>query len=298
MAATSQPRALWKASLEVGGTIRVPVKMYTAVRPQEIHFHMLHDQDGVRIRQVLECPVENKEVPREHAVKGFELRKGEYVIVHDEDLEHCGPVASRTIEVRQFVEPRAIDPIFFEKTYYLGPDEGGDKSYRVLAEAMKRTEKMAVVEFVLRNKQYVAALRTLDHGDGDEPLLCLQTMRFADEVLTPEEAEWGEPQEGEGKGKGKGKKKGDAGAGVVTAKVSERELAMAEQLVASLASDFDPSRYHDEYRNCVMEMIQKKAAGEEILLQPPPKPEPTKSRDLTAVLKASLEEVKKRRKSA
>jgi DNA end-binding protein Ku len=296
MAATSQPRALWKASLEVGGAIRVPVKMYTAVRPQEIHFHMLHDQDGVRIRQVLECPVENKEVPREHAVKGFELRKGEYVIVHDDDLEHCGPVASRTIEIRQFVEPSAIDPIFFEKTYYLGPDEGADKSYHVLAAAMKRSGKMAVVEFVLRNKQYLAALRTLDHGDGGEALLCLQTMRFADEVLTPEEAEWGEPPEGEAKSKGKGKKKGDAG--VVTAKVSERELAMAEQLVASLASDFDPSRYHDEYRDCVMEMIQKKAAGEEILIQPPPKPEPTKSRDLTAVLKASLEEVKRRRKSA
>ena len=290
--ASSVPRALWKATLEVGAAVRVPVKLYTAVRPQEIHFHMLHDQDGVRVRQVLECPVEHKEVPREHAVKGFELRKGEYVIVHEEDLEHCGPVPSRTIQVRQFVEPGEIDPVFFEKANYLGPDEGGAKTYAVLAEVMKQSGRMAVVEYVLRGKQYLAALRALEAGGA--VVLCLQAMRYADEVLTPEEAEWGEPQGG---GKGKGKKKGSAG-GVVTAKVSDRELAMAEQLVGSLASDFDPSRYHDEYRACVMEMIRKKAAGEEVTFQPPTGPPTTKARDLAAMLKASIDEAKKRRKSA
>ena len=293
--ASSAPRALWKATLEVGASVRVPVKLYTAVRPQEIHFHMLHDQDGVRIRQILECPVEGKEVPREHAVKGFELRKGEYVIVQEGDLEHCGPVPSRTIQVRQFVEPGEIDPVYFEKTYYLGPDEGGEKTYAVLAEAMKRSGRMAVAEYVLRGKQYLAALRTLEAGGGVRPVLCLQTMRYADEVLTPEEAEWGEPEEGT---KGKGRKKGGAGAGVITAKVSDRELAMAEQLVASLASDFDPSRYRDEYMDCVMEMIKKKAAGEEVQTQAPAGPPPTKTRDLTAMLKASIDAAKKRRKSA
>jgi DNA end-binding protein Ku len=293
--ASSAPRALWKATLEVGAAVRVPVRLYTAVRPQEIHFHMLHDQDGVRIRQVLECPVEHKEVPREHAVKGFELRKGEYVIVHEEDLEHCGPVPSRTIQVRQFVEPGEIDPIYFEKASYLGPDAGGEKSYAVLAEAMKRSGRMAVVEYVLRAKQYLAALRVLETHGREGAVLCLQPMRYADEVLSPEEAEWGEPEHG---GKGKGKKKGGGGAGVITAKVSDRELAMAEQLVASLNSDFDPSRYHDEYRACVMEMIKKKASGEEVHFQPPKGPPPTKPRDLTAMLKASIDAAKKRRKGA
>lgn len=290
--ASSAPRALWKATLEIGESVRVPVRLYTAVRPQQIHFHMLHDQDGVRIRQVLECPVENKEVPREHAVKGFELRKGEYVIVHDEDMEHCGPVPSRTIAVRQFVEPGQIDAVFFEKTYYLGPDEGGGKAYAVLARAMKQSGRMAVAEYVLRGKQYLAAIRTLE--TDARPVLCLQTMRYADEVLSPEEAQWGE-EEG---GKGKATKKGGVGAGVITAKVSDRELAMAEQLVASLASEFDPSRYRDEYRDCVMEMIQKKAAGEEVTFQPPASPPPTKARDLTAMLKASIDAAKKRRKGA
>jgi DNA end-binding protein Ku len=292
--ASSAPRSLWKATLEVGAAVRVPVKLYTAVRPQEIHFHMLHDQDGVRIRQVLECPVEHKEVPREHAVKGFELRKGEYVIVHEDDLEHCGPVPSRTIQVRQFVEPGEIDPVFFEKANYLGPDEGGDKSYAVLAEAMKQSGRMAIVEYVLRAKQYLAALRVLETGGRGGAVLCLQPMRYADEVLSSEEAEWGEQEEG---GKGKGKK-GGAGAGVITAKVSDRELAMAEQLVASLNSDFDASRYRDEYRACVMEMIQKKAAGEEVHFRPPPGPPPTKASDLTATLKASIDAAKKRRKNS
>jgi DNA end-binding protein Ku len=294
--ASSAPRALWKATLEVGSAVRVPVRLYTAVRPQEIHFHMLHDQDGVRIRQVLECPVEHKEVPREHAVKGFELRKGEYVIVHEEDLDHCGPVPSRTIQVRQFVEPGEIDPVFFEKASYLGPDEGGAKTYAVLAEAMKRSGRLAIVEYVLRAKQYLAALRVLELPRRGGAVLCLHPMRYADEVLSPEEAAWGEPEEG-GMGKGKRKGSGGGGAGVITAKVSDRELAMAEQLVASLNSDFDPSRYRDEYRACVMEMIQKKAAGEEVRVQPPPGPRATKPRDLTAMLKASIDAAKKRRKA-
>ena len=152
---------------------------------------------------------------------------------------------------------------------------------------------MAVVEYVLRAKQYLAALRVLETRGRGGAVLCLQPMRYADEVLNPEEAEWGEPEEG-----GKGKKKGGAGAGIVTAKVSDRELAMAEQLVASLNSDFDPSRYRDEYRACVMEMIQRKAAGEQVHVQAPTGPPTTKPRDLTAMLKASIDAAKKRRKGS
>src|SRR5829696_3020909 len=135
------PRAQWKAVIEIAaggkgghaGAISVPVKLYGAVRAQQIHFRQLHDQDETPVRQVLECPVENKEVPREHAVKGYEFRRDQYVIVREEDLEGCGPVASRTISVRHFVDLDAIDPVYFDKPYFLGPDVGGQKGYAVLA---------------------------------------------------------------------------------------------------------------------------------------------------------------------
>src|SRR5215210_6270674 len=147
--ATTVPRAQWKAVIELpGGAISVPVKLYTAVRPQGVSFRMLHDQDETPVRQVLECPAEQKEVPREHAVKGFELRKDQYVIVTDEDLERCGPVASRTIAVRQFVDPQRLDPVYFDKPYLLGPDAGGQKAFTVLLRAMEEVGRVAVVEFV------------------------------------------------------------------------------------------------------------------------------------------------------
>src|SRR5947208_12396675 len=121
-------RALWKAVLEAG-PLRVPVRMYTAVRPNELRFRMLHDQDHVPVRQVLECPVEGKEVPREHAVRGFEVREDEYVVVSDEELDHCGPVPGRVIAVRQFIDPADADPLSLDKPYYLGPDAGGEREY-------------------------------------------------------------------------------------------------------------------------------------------------------------------------
>ena len=266
-------RALWKGVIELG-QMNVPVKLYTAVRNQEIRFSMLHDQDGVPIRQVLECPREHKEVPREHVVRGFELTREQYVIVGDEDLEKCAPVPSRTIAIRQFVRPTDIDPMYYIKPYYLGPDKGGEKGYALLAAAMEKSKKVALAEFVMRGKEYLSTIRPLDGA------LCLTTMLYADEVIPPEEVE-----EEEGLGEG--------------AKLNERELKMAEQLVGSLATHFDPTKYHDEYRACVMKMIEKKAAGERIEIEPAPKPKATRGQDLTEALRASLAQVKQqRRKSA
>ena len=317
------PRAQWKAVIEIGGalagkgkaartggTMSIPVKLYGAVRPQTIHFRQLHDQDETPIRQVLECPVENKEVPREHAVKGFEFRPDQYVIVRDEDLENCGPVAGRTIAVRHFVDLGQIDPVFFDKPYFLGPDVGGQKGYGVLARALEQTNLAAIAEYVLRGKEYLAAIRAYrERGPGDDEgegalALCLQTMHYADEIVPVEEIERlaedvdkvtpggrGSARRGAARGGGK-----DAGGGGAISAREEREVAMAQQLVESLAGHFDPSQYHDEYRQCVMELIERKAAGEKVVFRKPSKAKAASPTDLTAVLQASLEHVRKKRK--
>jgi DNA end-binding protein Ku len=252
---------------------------------------MLHDQDGVPVRQVLECPVENKEVPREHAVRGYEVRKDQYVIINEQDLDNCGPEASRSINVLHFVDPAKVDPIYFEKAQYLGPDEHAEKPYATFVAALKRTGKAAVVQYVLRGKQYLAMVRPM--GDA----LCLEQMRYADEVLPTEElAGLTEDVDASvvrrGSARASTAKKAKAGGGAIT----EREVAMAEQLVDALASKFNPEQYHDEYRDCVMEMIQRKAGGEVIAIKRPAEKPATKGKDLTDALRASLEHVRKTRK--
>ena len=281
-------RALWKGVIEAEN-LSVPVKLYTAVRPHEIHFKMLHDQDSVPIRQVLECPVEGKEVPREHAVRGYEVRKDQYIIINEADLEHCGPEASRSITVLHFVDPAEVDPIYFEKAQYLGPDEHAERPYATFVEALARSGKAAVVQYVLRGKQYLAMVRPLGGA------LCLEQMRYADEVLpaedlaaVTEDVDASVVRRGSARA-GASKARGGAGA------ISEREVAMAEQLVEALASKFDPTQYRDEYRECVMDMIQRKAGGEVVAAKAAPAKPATKGKDLTEALRASLEHVKRKR---
>jgi DNA end-binding protein Ku len=279
-------RALWKGVIEAEN-LSVPVKLYTAVRPHEIHFKMLHDQDTAPVRQVLECPAEGKEVPREHAVRGYELRKDQYIILRDEDLQPCGPEASRSIRVLHFVDPSDVDPIHFEKAQYLGPDEHAERPYATLVEALKRTKRAAVVQYALRGKQYLAMIRPFGGA------LCLEQMRYADEVLPPE-ALAGATVEVDASVMGRGSGRGSARRGG-GADVSEREVAMAEQLVGALASTFDPTQYKDEYTQCVLDMIQRKAGGEVVAAKAPPVKPATKPKDLTDVLRASLEHVKSKR---
>ncbi len=301
--AGAAPRAQWKAVIEVGGGMSVPVKLYSAVRPQSIHFRMLHDQDHTPVRQVMECPAEGKEVPREHVVKGYEIRKDQYVIVTDEDLENCGPVASRTIAVHSFVDADEIDPVYFEKANYLGPDAGGQKGYAALLHALEETGKVAIAEYVMRGKQYLAAIRPYQGR-----ALCLESMRYADEVVPAEEvarlaedvdasaANLAVGNVGKARGSSRGGANGTRDAGGRGAP-NEREVAMAQQLVESLAAEFDPTQYHDEYRACVMELIERKAAGQKVNV-PKAKDKPaTKPKDLTDVLAASLEHVRQRRKT-
>jgi DNA end-binding protein Ku len=284
-------RALWKGVIEADN-LSVPVKLYTAVRPHEIHFKMLHDQDHTPVRQVLECPQENKEVPREHAVRGFEVRKDQYVLINEEDLDGCGPEASRSIRVLHFVDPSKVDPIYFEKAQYLGPDEHAERSYATFVEALKQTDRAAIVQYVLRGKQYLAMVRPLADA------LCLEQMRYADEVLPAEElgglAEEVEAPVGRrGSARASGAKKSKAAGG--GGAISEREVSMAEQLVDALASTFDPTQYRDEYEECVMDMIQRKAGGEVIATRVPKEKPATKGKDLTDALRASLEHVRRTR---
>jgi DNA end-binding protein Ku len=266
-------RSIWTGALSFG-LVNIPVKLYTAVRPKEIHFHMLHDQDEVRLRQQMVCPAHTggeREVPREHIIRGYELSRDQYVVVQEHELEKCAPQAARTIRVRRFVDPSDIDPLYCEKPYYLGPDAHGEKPYALLARAMRHEKKVAIVEFVMRGKQYLGAIRVTRGGktnddDAAGAALVLETMRYADEVVPTGEVE----------------------SQLRKLKVDERQVKMAQQLVDTLASSFDPDRYRDEYRACVMEMIEKKARGERITLKHARPRKATRAPDLTEVLRASL----------
>jgi DNA end-binding protein Ku len=263
------PRAIWSGSVSFG-LVNVPVKLVTATSPKDIRFNQLHDEDGGRIQQKRVCSVDGEEVDFNHIVKGYDLGGGRYVVIDPEELRALDPEASRTIDIEEFVELADIDPIYYEHTYYLVPDARAEKAYALLVEAMDRTGKVAVGRFVLRTKQYLATLR------AKEGALVLSTMLFDDEVIAVGNLE------------------------VPTAddvKPSERELAMAEQLVQSLATEFEPSKYTDEYRDQVLDLINRKAEGQEIAVQAEV-PAATPVVDLMAALEASLAEARKQKKTA
>ncbi|HTL71134.1 MAG TPA: Ku protein [Candidatus Eisenbacteria bacterium] len=262
-------RSIWGGSISFG-LVNIPVKLYPAIRSKQVHFHLLHDKDKVRVRQKLVCPAEhNKEVPREDTVRGFELSPERLVVVEPGELEALAPKASRTIEIVDFVDLASIDSLFFNQPYYALPDERSAKPYRLFLEAMRRTKKVGLGTFVMREKQYLAALRPLEN------LVCLETMYYADEVV---------------------RREGLEGAGAAAeAKVGERELKMAEQLIRSLSTGFKPQKYHDEYREAVRDLIEKKARGKHVVAQAHQQKKPQVI-DLMSALKASVEESKKTKK--
>jgi len=259
-------RPIWSGTITFG-LVNIPVKLLTAVREQRISFHMLHDQDGVRLRRKMVCPKENKEIHPEHIVKGYEIHKNQYVIVSPDDLEACGPRSTKTIEITDFVDLADIDPVYYDRPYYVIPQAAAAKSYRLLLDAMKSSQKVGISKLVMHDKEYLAALRPI------EDVIVLHTMHFGNEVVSTKGL--------------------DAPA---EHKAADRELKMAEQLIDSLASSFDPAKYHDEYRDCLMQMLQKKAHGEEIVTQPNLEPKAVKGGDLMAALQASLAEARSQAK--
>jgi DNA end-binding protein Ku len=259
------PRSIWTGAISFG-LVTVPVKLYSALNRKTVRFHQLSGKTGVRVVQKRIDPQSGDEVPYEEIVKGYEVAPDRYVVVEAGELEALEPKKTRTIEIEDFVELAQIDPIYYEHPYYLAPGPGGAKPYRLLLEAMQQTGRVAIARVVMRSKEQLVAVRPM----GD--VLELATMLFGDEILPPERIDdMPDPAE---------------------VKTTKRELDIAKQLVDSLAGDFEPSKYHDTYREQVLALIERKAQGEEIAVQPPPEQVPTPAPDLMSALKASLEAVR------
>jgi DNA end-binding protein Ku len=254
-------RATWSGAISFG-LVSVPVKLFTAVRKQDVRFRQLHAETHNRVRRRKVDAQTGEEVDTSDIVKGYETDDGRYVVVDPDELAELDPEASRTIEIHDFVDLDDIDPIYYDRPYYLGPDgEQARKPYELLVTAMERSSKVAIGTFVMRTKEHLGAIRAKDG------LLVLSTMNYADEVVDPGEVEGADREEIE---------------------VTDRELEMAGRLIDSLTTDFDPAAYRDRHRERVLEFIERKAAGEEIAV-PAAEEEAGEVVDLMAALEASLE---------
>jgi DNA end-binding protein Ku len=265
-------RAIWSGTISFG-LLNVPVRLYSAVARRDVALRQIRESDGARIRNRRVAEGTDDEVPYEKIVKAFEVTPGSYVPLTKEELEALAPEKTRAIEVRDFVDLAQIDPIYFDSPYYLGPAEGAEKAYSLLARAMQESGKVAVARFVFRNKEHLAALRP------DDGVLTLTTMRFADEVVPPSDLEDVLPTE--------------------QPKVAKQEVEMAEQLIESLTREFDPTAYRDEYREQLLALIERKAEGRDVLEAPAAEePQATAAPDLMSALEESIAAVQGKRDKA
>jgi DNA end-binding protein Ku len=251
------PRSIWNGTITFG-LIAVPIKVHSATEDKTVHFHQVHEKDGARIKQKRLCSEEGEEVPYKEVAKGYEVREGEYVMLTKEEIDAAAGDRSRQIPLDEFVCAEEIDPVFYDHTYYLGAGDDGEDAYRLLHDALGRSARAGIGRWVFHNREYLVAVRPLDG------VLALHTMRFADELVEGSDLEVSEPSR----------------------KPSKREIEMAGQLVESLHDRFEPKEYEDRYREAVLELIKRKAKGEEISLERPEEPEQTD--DLMAALEASL----------
>jgi DNA end-binding protein Ku len=253
-------RALGSATIAFG-LVSIPVKLYSAAESAAtVRFNQIDRRDGARIKQQLISANSGEVVPKEEIVKGYEFAKGQYVLFEDDELKALNPPATNTIEITEFVPLDRVDPIYFEKSYYLGPDKGGPKPYRLLAQAMKETGRAALARYAARGKDYLVLLRPFENG------LIMQQLRYADEIRSFEEVPVGD------------------------ADVKPAELQLALQLIDQIATDtFHPEEYHDEVREKVQALIERKGEGEEIVAAPEEQPK-AQIIDLMEALKKSLGE--------
>jgi len=250
------PRSIWNGTITFG-MVNVPIKLYSAIESKTVHFHEIHLKDGARIEHRRICPREDEEVPYEDIVKGFEVSEGTYVVLDEDELKAAAGDRGKTIHLREFVEVESIDPVFYERTYYVGSRDE-EHAYRLLLEALSRSKRAGIGRFSFHDREYLVAVRA-----GDR-VLVLHTLRFHDEVVAAHELE----VEGGGR------------------KPSAREVKMAGQLVSTLAAGFKAADYEDGYRDGVLDLIKRKAKGEEIDLVA--QEEPEHGDDLAAALQASL----------
>lgn len=252
------PRKLQSASISFG-LVTIPVDLFSAVSDQDIHFHQVHGKCGSRIKQQLFCPTCERVVERSELVKGYEIAKGNLVTFASEELEKLEASESTSLEILQFVPLTSVDPIYFEDTYFLGPTKGGEKAYHLLAQAMEHTQRVALAKFVWRGKENLYLVRPSQGG------LMLHRMYYADEVR-----DFAEIPKGQGT-------------------VTEQEMKLATQLIETISQpEFKPDSFHDEYRQRVLTMIEQKAEGKEVTIQPKAKPAPVL--DLMQKLRESLQQ--------
>ena len=259
------PRAIWSGSISFG-LLNVPVKLYSAVSKKSVSFRELRESDNSRVRHRRVAEADGEEVSYDEIVKGYEISPDQYVVITKDELEELDPKKTRAIEIQDFVDLDEIDPIYFDHPYYLGPDKGAEKAYALLVKAMTDSRKVAIARFVLRNKENLAALRPMNG------VMTMATMRFADEVVQPEEIADSIESADE--------------------KPKKRELDMAKALIDSLSGDFDADAYRDEYREQLLALIERKAKGEKAIAPSSEAPAPTKAPDLMAALEESLAAVK------
>jgi len=248
--------SIWKGHLTFG-MVSFPVRLFTAARSETVSFNQLHKEDHSRVKQVLYCQTEDKPIPRSEIVKGYEYEKGKYVVVDDEDIKKVAPKTAKVMEILEFVKGDDVDPVFLESSYYMAPDEGGEKPYALLFETMKLTKYYGVAKIAMHNREHVVILRPGGRG------MVLHTMYYADEVRRSEEF------------------RTDA------ANLKGKELALAKMLVESLAGEFEPEKYHDSYRDNLKTMIQAKIEGHKVVETPETHIAPVI--DIMEALKKSLE---------
>lgn len=251
------PRSIWNGTITFG-LMRVPVKVHSATEDRSVHFHEVHAKDGAQIEHRRICSKEDKAVPYNQVAKGYEVRKGEYVLLDQEEIDAAAGRQSREIELEEFVAAGEIDPVYYNRGYYLGAGSDGEDAYRLLHDALQRAERVGLGRWVFHNREYLVAVRPLDD------ILALHTVRFADELVGADSLDLPSPSR----------------------KPSGREIKMAGTLVDSLSAAFDPGKYEDSYRERVLALIQAKARGEEPEL--PDAPEAAGDTDLMAALEASL----------
>ncbi|HEX3689314.1 MAG TPA: Ku protein [Solirubrobacteraceae bacterium] len=252
------PRSIWNGTITFG-LMRVPIKVHSATQDRSVHFHEVHAKDGGQIEHRRICSKEEKAVPYNQVAKGYEVRKGEYVLLDQEEIDAAAGRQSREIELEEFVAAGEIDPVYYNRGYYLGTGDDGEDAYRLLHDAMRRAERVGLGRWVFHNREYLVAVRPLDD------VMALHTMRFADELVDAKSLNLPSPSR----------------------KPSGKEVDMAGKLVDSLGAAFDPGKFEDSYRERVLALLEAKGRGEEPEL--PGVAEPAGDTDLMAALTASLE---------